>query len=128
MKVPYSPTLKVNSRLLRNNQTKEEQLLWFHLRRKNLKGYLFSRQKPIDNYIVDFVCFKLKLIIEVDGTDHEYRFDEDVVRQKSLEKLGFYVFRVRNEQVRKNLEGVIEAIKIVIDDLEKGLQPRVLEI
>ncbi|KKQ28120.1 MAG: hypothetical protein US42_C0002G0075 [Candidatus Magasanikbacteria bacterium GW2011_GWC2_37_14] len=119
MKVPYSPTLKANSRLLRNNQTKEEKLLWFHLRKKNLKGYLFSRQKPIDNYIVDFVCFKLKLIIEVDGSDHEYRFEEDLVRQKTLENLDFYVFRVRNEQVRKNLEGVVEAIKIVIDDLEK---------
>lgn len=70
MKTQYSPILKRNSRLLRNNQTKEEQLLWFHLRKKNVHGYLFSRQKPIGNYIVDFVCFKLKLIIEVDGSDN----------------------------------------------------------
>lgn len=120
MKIYYQKYLKQNSRILRNNQTEEEQLLWFHLRKKQIKNKQFYRQKPINNYIVDFICPKLKLIIEVDGTDHEYRIDEDLVREKELERLGFYIFRIKNKQIKNNLRGVVEAIELVVEDLENG--------
>lgn len=120
MKIYYQKYLKQNSRILRNNQTEEEQLLWFHLRKKQIKNKQFYRQKPINNYIVDFICPKLKLIIEVDGTDHEYRIDEDLVREKELERLGFYIFRIKNKKIRNNLRGVVEAIELVVEDLENG--------
>lgn len=113
----YRSYLKENSRNLRRNQTKEEKLLWFHLRNKKISNYQFYRQKPIDDYIVDFVCIKLKLIIEVDGSDHEYRYEEDQTRQKRLENLGFYVFRIKNDQVRNNLEGIIKAIEQIITSI-----------
>ena len=123
MNLYYQPYLKQNSRTLRSNQTDEEQTLWFHLRKRNILNYQFYRQRPIGKYIADFVCLKIKLIIEVDGSDHDYRYEEDVTRQKELESLGFYVFRVRNGQIRKNLQGVVEAITQVAQSLAKGELP-----
>lgn len=119
MKIYYKQYLKNNSRILRNNQTKEEKLIWFYLRKKQIHNQQFFRQKPIGNYIVDFICPKLKLIIEVDGLDHDYKYDEDVIRQKELESLGFCFFRVRNEEVRDNLLGVIKSIEMKVQSLEK---------
>ena len=67
MKIYYNPKLKTLSGELRNNSTLSEVLLWNMLKSKKMKGYQFMRQKPTDNYIVDFYCSKLKLVIEIDG-------------------------------------------------------------
>ncbi len=67
MKIRYNPKLKALARELRKNSTLSEVLLWNHLKGGQMKGYQFMRQKPIDDYIVDFYCSKLTLIIEIDG-------------------------------------------------------------
>jgi very-short-patch-repair endonuclease len=70
MKVYYNPNIKSKAQKLRQDSTFAERLLWKHIKKKQLLGYQFSRQKPIDEYIVDFYCNKLNLIIEIDGISH----------------------------------------------------------
>lgn len=74
-------------------------------------GYDFDRQKPIDNYIVDFFCNELMLAIEIDGDTHNYKIDKDEFRQKKLEGLGVRFLRFTDEDVKKNNEGVAMAIE-----------------
>jgi very-short-patch-repair endonuclease len=97
------------ARKLRKNMTKAERLLWGKLRNKQL-GAKFRRQSPIGKYIVDFVCFERKLIIEVDGSQHlENKDDRD--RDKWFENNGFKVLRFWNNDVMKNVDGVLEMIR-----------------
>ena len=77
MRICYNPKLKNLARTLRNNSTLSEVLLWNHLKGKQMKGYDFHRQKPLDNYIVDFFCPKLRLIIEIDGESHLFKGKDD---------------------------------------------------
>ncbi len=81
-----------------------------------MKGYQFMRQKPIDNFIVDFYCSKLKLIIEIDGESHENKLDCDIVRQRKLEKMGLHFLRFLDIDVKKNMEGVLLQIEKWIED------------
>ena len=81
MKLKYNPKLKQRSRELRKNSTFAEKLLWHNLRGKQFFRYQFTRQKPIGNYIVDFYCKELKLIIEIDGISHLDRKKYDTNRQ-----------------------------------------------
>ncbi len=67
MKIHYNPKLKDKARELRNNSTLSEILLWKKLKKKQMLGFQFYRQKPIDNYIVDFFSYTLRLVIEIDG-------------------------------------------------------------
>ena len=78
---------------LRKRPTDAEQLLWRHLRLKQMEGFEFRRQQPIDNYIVDFVCFEKRLVIEVDGGQHATQ-EKDALRDKYLQQQGFNVFNV----------------------------------
>jgi very-short-patch-repair endonuclease len=70
--IPYNPKLKEHARVLRNNSTKSEIYLWKYLKGRQRLGFDFHRQKPIDNYIVDFYCCDLFLAIELDGITHTY--------------------------------------------------------
>lgn len=70
MKIYYNPKLKKLARELRNNSTLSEVLLWNQLKTRKMGGYQFMRQKPISEYIVDFFCNRLKLVIEIDGESH----------------------------------------------------------
>ncbi len=100
--------------------TKAEACLWkYVLRAKMLNGYQFRRQRPIGNYITDFVCLKLKLIIEVDGVTHEHGevANEDAVRQTRLEELGFTVIRFTDDEVLTQINRVRESILGTIEDL-----------
>ena len=115
MKIVYNPKLKQLSRNLRNNSTLAEVLLWQQIKGRKIRGYQFSRQKPIGNYIVDFYCSKLKLVIEIDGRSHNDKFKYDRRRQNFLEKIGLTVLRFDDLDVKKNLSGVIEAIDTWID-------------
>jgi len=94
--LPYNKNLKENSRQLRKNSTIGEIILWKHLRARGMMGYQFNRQKPIDNYIVDFYCQALNLVIEIDGKYHNHDEDwiKDEERQRILEskKLNFLRF------------------------------------
>ncbi len=96
------------SRQLRRNQTDVEKLLWKHLRSRQLMGLKFRRQQPIGNYIVDFVCFENKLIIELDGSQHIDDKDKDNERDGWLNSQGFTVIRYWNNDVMNNIDGVLE--------------------
>ncbi|RJR18845.1 MAG: endonuclease domain-containing protein [Nitrospiraceae bacterium] len=108
----YNNKLKPFSRSLRSNMTDAEKLLWSKIRRKQLKGLQFYRQKIIGNYIADFYCPKLKLVIEVDGGQHyssEGR-ENDRVRDNYMTGAGITVIRFSDKDVLTNLEGILEEI------------------
>ena len=110
--LPYNKNLKQTSRQLRENMTDAERRLWAKIRRKQLKGYQFYRQKPIGDYIVDFFCPKVKLVIEVDGSQHfsdEMR-EYDRIRDAYLHSLGLRVLRFTNTDVLRRIEAVVESI------------------
>ena len=112
-------TFTTLARNLRKNQTDVEQILWLQLRNRRLLNYKFRRQLPIDPYIVDFVCLDLKLIIELDGSQHSEQVDEE--RTLFLGQRGFRVIRFWNNDLLDNLEGVLEQINLVIIEQEKVL-------
>jgi len=117
MRIYYNPKLKQKARELRKNSTLSEVLLWNQLKGRKIKGYQFMRQKPIDNYIVDFFCLNLKLIIEIDGESHIGKEDKDKDRQKRLESIGLSFLRFSDLDVKTNMEGVIETIINWIDEM-----------
>lgn len=119
MKIRYNPKLKALARELRKNSTLSEVLLWTHLKGGKMKSYQFMRQKPIDDYIVDFYCSKLTLIIEIDGVTHYDKDKDDKFRQKKLEQIGLYFLRFSDLDIKKNIEGVLKHIESWIKDFEK---------
>jgi very-short-patch-repair endonuclease len=110
--LPFNKQLKRFTRDLRNNMTDAEQHVWSKIRRKQLKGHQFYRQKNIGNYIVDFYCPAAKLIIEIDGGQHysEEGIQADRVRDAYLAKLEFTVFRFSDREVFENIDGILEKI------------------
>ncbi|TLD43034.1 MAG: putative DNA methylase [Candidatus Jettenia ecosi] len=109
--LPYNPKLKEVARRLRKSGTLSEVLLWRYLKGKQLLGYDFDRQKPIDNYIVDFFCNELMLAIEIDGVSHENTSEEDRIRQSKLESLGVRFLRFYDSNIKKNIQGVLWVIE-----------------
>ena|GEM_PF-416928 len=97
---------------LRKNSTPAENLLWSHLRAEQLEGFKFRRQQLIGNYVVDFVCFERKIVIEVDGGQHAIEKEKDSIRDEWLKGQGFKVLRFWNNEVLMNIEGVLEVIRI----------------
>jgi len=80
------------------------------LRDRRLSGFKFRRQRPIDRYVVDFVCLERNLVVEIDGDTHEFTQIRDRTRTLTLEGLGYRVVRFTNDEVRRNREGVGHAI------------------
>ena len=119
MKIYYNPKLKALSRELRKNSTLSEVLLWNQLKARKMRGYQFMRQKPIGDYIVDFYCSKLGLIIEVDGESHSRRSKEDQIRQRKLESLELSFLRFYDSDVKRNLDGVLRAIEHWIEEFDR---------
>ncbi len=115
--IPYNTRLKVLARNLRNNSTISEIILWKNIKGKNY-GYEFHRQVPIDEYIVDFYCHELKLVIEIDGNTHDYNFDNDIIRQKRLESYGIKVIRFYDIDVKRNINDVLRSIEYEISQME----------
>ncbi|MDX1627376.1 MAG: endonuclease domain-containing protein [Fulvivirga sp.] len=110
--IPYNPKLKMLARKLRKNMTLAEVLLWQELKGKQMLGFDFDRQRPIDNYIVDFYCKDLMLAIEIDGDSH-YHDDapeKDRVRQQRLEELGVRFLRFDDLDVKMNMAYVLNSI------------------
>ena len=115
--IPYNPELREYARILRNNSTKAEIILWKSLKQRQL-GVRFNRQVPLDHFIVDFFCFPLRLCIEVDGKIHKYQFKYDGDRQSLLEiKYGITFLRFSNENVIYHKWEVIRAIESKINEL-----------
>jgi very-short-patch-repair endonuclease len=119
--IPYNPKLKDFAKELRNNSTKSEIILWLKLKGKQMYGYDFHRQKPIDNYILDFFCYELMLGIEVDGYSHEFLevFNKDGLKEKRMNELGISVLRFSDFQVLNDMENVLRAIEFYIEEYEK---------
>jgi very-short-patch-repair endonuclease len=109
--LPYNKNLKLRSRNLRNHSTLGEVLLWKQLRAKKLMGYQFNRQKPLGNFIADFYCKALDLVIEVDGSSHEGKEQYDKDRDSELQRLGLTILHFTDQEMRKNLRGVVAAIE-----------------
>ena len=114
---PYNKKLKQPSRDLRNNMTDAEQLLWQRLRRKQILGLQFYRQKPILNFIVDFYCPAANLVIECDGGQHYTAegLEADRARDQALAQLGLNVLRFDNRQILTEIDGVVEKIYCVVN-------------
>jgi very-short-patch-repair endonuclease len=118
--LPYNPILKDLARDLRNNSTFSEVLLWRHLKSRQMLGYDFDRQKPIDHFIVDFFCNELMLAIEIDGESHDYKIRRDRERQKLIEGMGVQFLRFTDEEVKQNIEGVVAMIENWIREKGSG--------
>ena len=108
--IAYDHSLVAKARELRNKPTYSEFVLWRHLKKKQVLGYDFDRQKPIAHYIVDFFCNELMLAIEVDGISHLDKEEYDKKRQGELEKLGISFLRFNALDVVHNTEGVMDVI------------------
>lgn len=102
----------IKARNLRKNMTEQERKLWQFLRKKSIDGLKFRRQYPIGNYIVDFICNEKKLIIEVDGGQHNeaQNIAYDKERTEFLENKGYKVIRFWNSDIDNNIEGVYQEI------------------
>ena len=107
--------MKQLSRNLRRSQTEAEILIWKHLRNRRLGGYKFRRQEIIGQYIVDFVCFDEKLIIELDGGQHANQVDVDSKRTEVLKSYGYIVLRFWNDDVFLNTGSVLSDIMRKLD-------------
>src|SRR3970040_1313227 len=98
------------ARQLRKNPTDAERLLWEKLRLWQVDGCKFRRQQPLDRYIVDFVCLQKRLIIELDGGQHAQQSDYDRERDGWLRDQEFDVLRFWNNDILRNIDGVMEMI------------------
>ena len=99
-----------NARALRRELTDAERKLWYGLRDRRLDGRKFRRQYALGRYVVDFVCLEEMIIVEVDGSQHADTAAEDAVRSSWLEGQGFRVLRFWNNDVLKNIDGVLTQI------------------
>ncbi len=98
------------ARALRKHLTPAEELLWRHLRGSRLQGAKFRRQVPFDRFVVDFYCHAAKLVVEIDGVQHDWHAEYDAERTETLEKLGLRIIRFANAEIRNDLESVLARI------------------
>ncbi|HMP98837.1 MAG TPA: endonuclease domain-containing protein [Cyclobacteriaceae bacterium] len=110
----YNSNLRPLANELRKNMTKAEACLWkYVLKARMLMGYQFRRQRPVLNYIADFMCKELSLIIEVDGITHSWEdtVERDKIRQEELERAGYTVLRFEDDEVLQDINGVRQALE-----------------
>ena len=120
---PYNPDLKMKARSNRKNMNLPEAELWYKvLNKRRMLNYCFIRQRPINKYIVDFYCAKLKLIIEVDGESHNDQIEYDKKRERYLQNKGLKVIH-SNIEIMCNLEGVYLDIEKRIKERKKEINP-----
>ncbi len=112
------PGIFAKAKALRKNMTPAELKLWQHIKDNKISGLRFRRQHPIDIFIADFYCHKLRLIIELDGKIHNNSTNQeyDKNRTAELERLGIKVIRFTNEEVLEDVENVVEKIKIICEE------------
>lgn len=120
--IPYNPKLKELARKLRNKSTKSEITLWQELKGKRMHGYDFHRQKPLLNYIADFYCYELKLVIELDGYTHQFEEVQikDEQKQAELERLGLTVMRFQDIEIFNDMNNVLRVIEGYIKKFEEN--------
>ena len=98
------------SRTLRRDQTDAERKLWRLISNRQLGGFKFRRQVPIDRYFADFACVEAKLVVELDGGQHAERADYDAERTREMELAGWEIIRFWNNQIMDEPLGVLESI------------------
>ncbi|MGO3184569.1 MAG: endonuclease domain-containing protein [Aequorivita sp.] len=113
--IPYNRHLKKLARELRKNMTPSEELVWESIRKRSL-GVEFHRQVPILNYIVDFYCHEIGLVLEIDGGIHDNNVLEDGERQGKMEKYGLHFLRFTNAEVLGDIDGVLGVIRDYIEE------------
>jgi very-short-patch-repair endonuclease len=120
---PYNPHLKEKARELRNNSTLSEVILWGYLKAKQMHGFDFHRQKPIDNYIVDFICCELYLAIELDGYTHllEETAERDRIKEQRLKEYGIRLIRFWDEEISDDIDNVLRVIEATVLEQKKKL-------
>ncbi len=125
MPAQYNKNLKPLAQKLRKSGTKGEALLWRDvLKAKQHWSYQFNRQFILGDYIVDFICRKLKLIIEIDGSSHFAKSEEDYKRQQFLESLDYTVLRFAESMVIYRIDDVVAEIDYAIQCLEQKIEDR----
>ena len=108
-----NPGMLDRAKLMRRELTPAERILWNALRRNQIDGFHFRRQQVIDGYIVDFYCHAAALVVETDGSIHEQQREYDEERDDLLARRGLLIMRVRNEEVERDLVGVLAHIRAV---------------
>ena len=113
----YNKKNNDRAKAMSKQMTKAEQILWFNILKSNkLSGYKFTKQKQVFNYIVDFYCSKLLLVIEVDGSSHNDTLEYDKERDEFLKSCGLQIVRIGNIDVEKDLEGVYLMLMKVVGE------------
>jgi very-short-patch-repair endonuclease len=103
---------------LRKNMTDAEKLFWYKVRDRRLAGYKFKRQVPVGPYIVDFSCLDYKVVVEIDGGQHNDN-SADIIRDQFLQDSGFKVLRYWNNEILNNIDGVLEALILILNKRDK---------
>jgi len=98
------------ARSLRKHSSRAEDLLWRQLRGSRFHGAKFRRQAPFDRYVVDFYCHAAKLVVEVDGNQHDWFSEYDAGRTEVLERMGVRVVRLTNDEVCGNMDAALARI------------------
>jgi len=113
------------ARQLRKNMTASEWRVWSYLKGRQLDGWKFRKQAPIGPYVVDFVCFAARLVVELDGNSHDdVVFDHDKRRQAWLESQGFKVLRLSADNPEKDpIQGVWDSIDLALSEVPAPLAP-----
>ncbi|MCH7734727.1 MAG: endonuclease domain-containing protein [Chloroflexi bacterium] len=117
-------TLREQARALRRNQTEAERNMWSRLRARRLLGLKFRRQQRLGPYIVDFCCLEIKLVIEIDGGQHNFDTNSDLKRSNFLKQEGYSVLRFWNDEIFTNSDGVLERIRESCITLTLALSPQ----
>jgi very-short-patch-repair endonuclease len=121
--ISYNKNLRQFSRNMRNRSTYSEVLLWMQLRARRMKGFQFNRQKPLGNFIADFYCKQLNLVIEIDGDSHRGREQYDAERDAAMHNMGLSVMRIADEDVKRDIQSVLRRIEAWIELTGKSPRP-----
>jgi very-short-patch-repair endonuclease len=113
--------LGVRAKALRQSSTDAENLLWYRLRNRQLLDLKFRRQRPVGNYIADFACLEIGLVIELDGGQHLEQTAYDARRQQDMKTLGFETLRFWDNEVLNETDAVMEKIRQVAETLTPTL-------
>ena len=111
MALPVNKSLTERARKFRKDSTLSEILFWNEVKNKKFDGLDFYRQKIIGNYIVDFYCPRLDVVIEIDGYTHDNKQAYDARRDKYLHSLGLYVLHIYDKDVKQDIKGVLQMLR-----------------
>lgn len=116
--IPYRKDLKDKARYLRKNSTLSEVLLWCEIKNKQILGFQFHRQVPILDYIVDFYCHELSLVIEIDGSSHHHAdaVKYDKIRQTRIESYNVSFLRFDDLDMKTKMSWVLEEITLWVNE------------